>query len=248
MKPITREGYKFRQEICVPCYQTDVNMTLTPAGFMDLAQEIACWAAQELGFGYDNLHIHHVAWVLSRMHIQFGPLPVWRDYVTLYTWHKGVDGLYFLRDFCLMGPDGSTAVKATSSWVMINEQTRRLFRPEDMPHLLEVGYQVENAIEEPCPKLFLPKEMEPAGEHLVSYSDLDLIGHTNNVRYMVWAMDCLPPEVVMHHQVKDAYINFSRETTSGTTVQLFRQQESDSVWYVEGRVEGKTCFTVRLDF
>ena len=66
MKPVSRDGYKFRQDISIPCYQTDVNLKLRPAAFMDLAQEIAYWAAQELGFGYDTLHIHHTAWVLSR--------------------------------------------------------------------------------------------------------------------------------------------------------------------------------------
>ena len=51
MSPVKREGYKFCQDIYIPCYQTDANMVLKPAAFMDVAQEIAYWAAQELGFG-----------------------------------------------------------------------------------------------------------------------------------------------------------------------------------------------------
>lgn len=249
MSPVKREGYKFIQDLCIPCYQTDANMVLKPAAFMDVAQEIAYWAAQELGFGYDSLHIHHTAWVLSRMHIHFEKLPAWRDNVRLYTWHKGAGGLFYLRDFQLMGADGLPAVTATSSWVVIDEQSRRLVRPEDLTQLLEVELQVDDAIAEPAPKLALPKdrEAEPAGEHLVSYSDIDIIGHANNARYMVWAMDCLPGELLQHRQVKDACINFNKETTPGTVVQLFRLQESDTVWYVEGRVEGKSHFIVRLE-
>ena len=249
MSPVTREGYKFCQDICVPCYQTDANMVLKPAAFMDIAQEIAYWAAQELGFGYDSLHIHHTAWVLSRMHIHFGKLPAWRENVKLFTWHKGANGLFYLRDFQLLGPDGESAITATSSWVVIDEQTRRLVRPEELSQLLDVDLKVDDAIAEPAPKLALPKdrEAEPAGEHIVSYSDVDLIGHVNNACYMVWAMDCLPAEVTLHRQVKDAYINFNKETTPGTRVQLFRLQEADNVWYVEGRVEGKSHFIVRVE-
>ncbi|MBO4755384.1 MAG: hypothetical protein J5519_01325 [Bacteroidales bacterium] len=249
MSPVKREGYKFCQDICIPCYQTDANMVLKPAAFMDVAQEIAYWAAQELGFGYDSLHIHHTAWVLSRMHIHFEKLPAWRDNVKLYTWHKGANGLFYLRDFKLLGQDGTPAVTATSSWVVIDEQTRRLVRPEDLAQLLDVEFNVDDAIAEPAPKLSLPKdrEAEPVGEHVVSYSDVDLIGHANNACYMVWAMDCLPPEVTLKGQVKDAYINFNKETTPGTPVQLFRLQESQNVWYVEGRVEGKSHFIVRLE-
>lgn len=249
MTPVKREGYKFFQDLCIPCYQTDANMVLKPAAFMDIAQEIAYWAAHELGFGYDSLHIHHTAWVLSRMHIHFEKLPHWRQNVQLYTWHKGANGLFYLRDFQLLGPEGKPAVTATSSWVVIDEQTRRLVRPEDLSQLLDVDLKVDDAIAEPAPKLALPKDKEAqlAGEHTVSYSDVDLIGHANNACYMVWAMDCLPQEVTLQAQVKDAYINFNKETTPGTQVQLFRLQESASVWYVEGRVEGKAHFIVRLE-
>lgn len=249
MSPVKREGYKFVQDLCIPCYQADVNMVLKPAAFMDVAQEIAYWAAEELGFGYDSLHVHHTAWVLSRMHIHFDHLPAWRDHVKLYTWHKGASGLFYLRDFQLLDADGRPAVTATSSWVVINEQTRRLVRPEELANLLDVSIQVDDAIAEPASKLALPKDREAefAGEHTVSYSDADLIGHANNACYMVWAMDCLPQEVTLHRPVKDVCINFNKETTPGTPVQLFRMQESADVWYVEGRVEGKSHFIVRIE-
>lgn len=250
MTPVTREGYKFCQQICIPCYQTDIHLRLKPAAFMDLAQEIAYWAAQELGFGYDTLHIHHTAWVLSRMHIRFHDIPQWRDQVKLFTWHKGSEGLYYMRDFLLLDASGTPRISATSSWVVIDEQTRRLVRPEELSHLLHIDYQVDNAIEEPCPKVSLPKGAQPqlSGEHVAAYSDIDLIGHTNNARYMVWAMDAIPLEYVQAHSVKDAYITFNKETTAGSRVQLYTLQEQENVWYVEGRVEDKPHFVVRLEF
>ena len=245
MSVVRQEGYQFCQDLCIPCYQTDAQTVLKPAAFMDLAQEIAYWAAQKLGFGYDSLHVHHTAWVLSRMHIHFVHPPRWRDKVTLFTWHKGAEGLFYLRDFHLKDRDGKSLVTATSSWVVIDEQTRRLVRPGDLQHLLEVG-EAEHAIAEPAPKVQLPKdqEAEAAGEHVVAYSDIDLIGHTNNVRYVVWAMDCLPFEDACR-PVKDLYINFNKETKAGETVQLFRLKTLDG-WYVEGRVDGKSCFVVQI--
>ena len=147
MKPVSKEGYKFCQEVCIPCYQTNGNCVLKPAAFMDLAQEIAYWAAQELGFGYDTLHIHHTAWVLSRMHIHFHRPVSWRDAVKLYTWHKGANGLFFLRDFLLLNAEGERCISATSSWVVIDEQSRRMVRPEDLSHLMQLDYEVEDAIE-----------------------------------------------------------------------------------------------------
>ena len=252
MGEVRREGYKFCQDICLPCYCTDASFYLKPASFMDMAQEIAYWAAQELGFGYDDLHVHHTAWVLSRMHFHFENPPRWRDQVTLYTWHKGASGLFFLRDFHLRDPQGGTLVTATSSWVVIDERTRRLVRPEELDDLLDVEEgSVDSAIGEPAPKVALPRgaEPEPAGEHTVAYSDVDIIGHTNNARYMVWAMDCIDYETASARRVRDVYVNFNKETTPGTTVQLFRlrtEEEGALVWYVEGRVDGKSAFCVKM--
>jgi acyl-ACP thioesterase len=214
---------------------------------MDMAQEIAYWAASELGFGYDTLHVHHTAWVLSRMHLHFDSFPKWREDTCLQTWHKGADGLFYLRDFDLRNAAGESIIQGTSSWVVIDEQTRRIVRPEDLQNLLFVE-KVDDAIATPAPKIQLPREAQPelAGEHTVAYSDLDLLGHTNNVRYVVWAMDCLPLEDA-EKPLKDLYINFNKETTHGQKVELFRLKEGDA-WYIEGRVEGKACFVVKLEY
>ena len=248
MSPVRQEGYQFCQDLCIPCYQTDSRTVLTPAAFMDLAQEIAYWAAQRLGFGYDTLHVHHTAWVLSRMHIHLENPPRWRDEVKLYTWHKGANGLFYLRDFDLQDQAGNHLVKATSSWVVINEETRRLVRPEDLSSLLETMEKVDDAIAEPAPKLVLPRDAEPelAGQHTVAYSDIDIVGHTNNVRYIVWAMDCIPADEAAH-PVKDVFINFNKETTLGEDVSLYRLKVGSS-WFIEGRSGAKSCFVAQIDF
>lgn len=247
MTPVCREGYKFCQEGCIPCYHTDLNSRLKPAAFMDMAQEIAYWAARELGFGYEDLHVHHTAWVLCRLHIHFAEAPRWQEPVKLYTWHKGVSGLFYLRDFDLRAADGRPLVQATSSWVVIDERTRHFVRPEDL-QVLKLDQLVEDAIAEPAPKVVVPpgRTAEAAGSHTVSYSDLDVNGHTNNARYGVWAMDCLPLEEAQK-PVKDLYINFNKETLPGETVQLYRLKAGDA-WLVEGRVDGKPCFTVKMTF
>ena len=248
MSDVKKEGYKFFQDICVPCYHTDASFFLKPSSFMDLAQEIAYWAAQSLGFGYDDLHIHHSAWVLSRMHFHFVDPPRWRDDVRLYTWHKGLNGLFYLRDFQLKDMQGKDLVTCTSSWVVIDVETRRMVRPEDLEHLLAVEEGIDHAIEEPCPKTAIPRgvEVEYCGEHVVAYSDVDIIGHTNNARYVVWAMDALDYGTVSGRRVRDVFINFNRETTPGTAVRLYRYCESDNVYYVEGRVDDKPVFCVKI--
>ena len=251
---VYNEGYKFCQDMRIPCYETDAAFCLKPASFMDMAQEIAYWAAQELGFGYDDLQRHHTAWVLSRMHFHCETLPMWRDPVFLKTWHKGADGLFFLRDFQLLTPDGGSLVRATSSWLVMDMETRRLVRGGDVLQLVDSDTRVEeDAIAEHAPKIVIPKDLplEEKGFRTVSYSDVDIIGHTNNARYIVWAFDCLDYDLASRSRVRDVYINFNKETRPGEKVQLFvtaAEEDGHPVRYVEGLADGKSAFVTKIVF
>ena len=254
MNEVYNEGYKYCQDMRIPCYDTDAAFCLKPASFMDMAQEIAYWAAQALGFGYDDLRKHKTAWVLSRMHFRCETLPKWRDAVVLKTWHKGADGLFFLRDFQLLSPGGESLVRATSSWLVMDIETRRLVRGGDVLQLVDSDTRVlEDAIAEPAPKIVIPKDLplEEKGSRTVSYSDVDIIGHTNNARYIVWAFDCLDYELASGRRVSDVYINFNKETRPGETVQLMvaaTEEEGRPVRYVEGLADGKSAFVTKIVF
>ncbi|MBO7248093.1 MAG: hypothetical protein J6V02_07100, partial [Bacteroidaceae bacterium] len=162
------------------------------------AQEMAYHAAGIFNFGYEDLQKQGTVWVLSRMHVHFHKMPMWQDNVNMTTWHKGLEGLYFLRDFRMDDKDGNPVVAATSSWVVINKETRRFVRSDELESMFdESAICKDNAIATPAPKVMMPRGIEPekVGEHIVSYSDVDFIGHTNNARYIVWAMDVVGYEI-----------------------------------------------------
>ena len=218
---------------------------------MDLAQEAANRHASVLGFGYDDLILSNTAWILSRMHIEFVDAPKWREEVTLQTWHKGLNRLFFLRDFLITDSEGRPRVKATTSWLVMNLETRRLVRD---PKLMDDnGVCSENVIETPAEKVQMPKDIEAAAvfEHTVAYSDIDTNGHTNNAMYMQWAMDAVDYEIASERAVKSFTINFNHETKAGDKVVLFKAvKESDGERhvFVEGRVADASAFCVEIVF
>jgi acyl-ACP thioesterase len=218
---------------------------------MNYAQEMANRHAVILGFGYDDLIVSKTAWVLSRMHIRFVKAPLWRDKVTLTTWHKGLNRLFFLRDFQMRDEHGNVCVEATTSWIVLNLETRRFVRD---PKLMDEGTTCsENAIELPADKVVMPKDVEPTFimDHIVSYSDVDMLEHTNNAMYMHWAMDAVPYEITSQRPLKEVTINFNRETRSGEKVSVYRimQDTEDCLKvYVEGKVEGASSFCIEMIF
>ena len=242
---------KLTEHYTIPCYDTDASWRLKPVSFMNYAQEMANRHAVILGFGYDDLIVSKTAWVLSRMHIRFVKAPLWRDKVTLTTWHKGLNRLFFLRDFQMRDEHGNVCVEATTSWIVLNLETRRFVRD---PKLMDEGTTCsENAIELPADKVVMPKDVEPTFvmDHIVSYSDVDMLGHTNNAMYMHWAMDAVPYEITSQRPLKEVTINFNRETRSGEKVSVYRimQDTEDCLRvYVEGKVEGASSFCIEMIF
>ena len=235
----------------IPCYDTDASWRLKPVSFMNYAQEMANRHASVLGFGYDDLIGSRTAWVLARMYIRFIDLPLWRNDVTLTTWHKGLNRLFFLRDFRMTDPQGNVRVEATTSWIVLNLDTRRLVRDAK---LMDEGTKCsENAVEQPADKVQLPKDaqMEFVMEHTVSYSDVDLLGHTNNAMYMHWAMDAVPYEITSQHPLKEVTINFNHETRAGEKVSIYRtslQAEDGLRVFIEGKVGDTSSFVIEMLF
>lgn len=240
---------KTTQRLTVTCYDTDIAHYLKPGSFMDMAQEIAYVSAQSLGFGYEDLQRYGTAWVLSRMHIEFVRMPQWKDVVDLQTWHKGFEGPFYVRDFRMLGDDGQPAVLATSSWLIIDLASRRLLRREHLEGKLPLDTEChESAIDTPCGKVVLPAEnIEEMAEHRVAYSDVDIVGHANNAKYMVWAMDCLDFDLVSSQRVRSVRINFNKEVLPGETVELFRAPVEGG-WAVEGRISDRSSFCAEILF
>lgn len=242
---------KYIEKITVPCYDTDASWLLKPASFMNLAQEAAGRHAVYLGFGYDDLIVSNTAWILSRVHVEFIDTPKWREDITLTTWHKGLNRLFFLRDFVLTDAQGKERVKATTSWLVLNLETRRLVRD---PKLIEEGTVcTENAIETPADKVQMPKDVEPefVMEHKVAYSDIDTNGHTNNAMYMHWAMDAVDYDIASTRPVKEFTINFNHETKAGEVVKLYKavvEKEDGRHVFVEGRLAEASSFIVEIVF
>ena len=218
---------------------------------MNLAQEAAGQHAVYLGFGYDDLIVSNTAWILSRLNIKFLDTPLWRDEITLTTWHKGLNRLFYIRDFVLTDKDGKERVKATTSWLVMNLENRRLVRD---PKLVDMdGICTDDAIETPADKVQMPKDVEAeyVMDHRVSYSDVDTNGHTNNAMYMQWAMDTVEYEIASTRPVKEVTINFNHETKAGDIVSLYRtsvEKEDGLHVFVEGRLGDVSAFCVEITF
>ena len=239
----------FSKDYTITCYEADANQLMRPTAMLDLMQEAANANASTLGFGYDEMINSNTAWVLSRIHVKFMNTPKWREEVNLKTWHKGVSKLFYLRDFILSDKTGNPMVLATTSWLIIDMNTRRLVRNSD----LALCDTAMHAIETPADKVVLPVDIEPelVRKHPVTWSEIDTNGHVNNVKYAVWAIDAVKAEDIKERPLKELLINYDAEVMPGDTVKISRvRQETEEgvVYYITGKVADKQNFAVKLLF
>jgi len=257
----------------VKSYETDHAGLLKPFAFMNHAQEMAGEHAIRLGFGYDDLIKNGNVWVLSRFHVKFLRMPRWRELLEMETWHKGTDRLFGFRDFRVCDASGDELILATSSWLVINYETRRLQRIEsimnsdagsgetgssasagssetgssDSAHHNEaVTAPLIDAIKEPACKLVAPDGMQKACTRVVSLSDIDINKHTNNARYVEWALDAIDPATSFNMTVKEMWINFNNESLAGDLIDIYTAHTSDNQIYIEGKRGDLSIFMLKV--
>ena len=243
---------KYTEERVVSCYEADSNHNFRPTAMLDLMQEAAGRDASVLGFGYDEMISENTAWVLSRTRVCFHKCPKWRDSVVLKTWHKGANRIFYLRDFLLESPEGELLISATTSWLIIDLATRRMVRNTTLAENFD-NSEMGDAIEEQAGKVMLPKGLEPelVHTHKVVWSDIDTNGHVNNVKNAVWALDAVDYDILKEKSLKEMLINYDTEVMRDQTVELYRvvaQEEESTVVYIVGKVEGKSCFSIKMNF
>lgn len=241
---------KYYENYIVSCYESDANQCLKPTAVLDWMQEIAGRDAARLGFGYDDLMKNNTAWVLSRTHIRFHQYPKWRDMVKLQTWHKGSFKVLYLRDFLLTGITNEPLVSATTSWLIMDMNTRRLVRKSELADNPATCIS-EDAIGIPADKIILPTELTPiwVGKHKVIWSDIDTMAHVNNVKYVSWALDTIDCPMLKERPIKEILVNYDSEVLLNEVVDLYQIWQTDEygmTCYIQGKVNDKDKFSLKI--
>ena len=164
-----------------------------PSGLTGTLQAAATHAACARHVSQDEtMDKYHCFWMLARMWYRLDRPLSWGDRVTIRTWHRGAKGASTYRDFDLY-VDGRPVGEAVSTWVLADADTHRLFR---MSRVEEFQGTDGGALckTKTLSGLHLPADMALADSRALHYSDTDVNGHVNNVRYVDFICDALHME------------------------------------------------------
>ena len=223
----------YEQTFRVEARDTDLFNQCRPSSLLNFLQEAATRHAIELHVSrWEMAERYNCFWMMARIWYRLDKPLYWDDELTVRTFHRGNKGIAMYRDFDLYR-NGELIGEAVSTWVLADLDSRKLLK------LSEVAEIDGTTGGELCKSISLHKIRMPAGlesreDRLLHYSDCDVNGHVNNVRYADFACDAIRLDREGEGKfVSTLQISFLKECRPGEALTLSAASE-DGAWYVKG--------------
>ena len=195
----------------------DKNKRLLPSAVLDLFQVVAGEHASALGCGIDELQKSDLIWVLIRTKYQVLKQPLMFSSVVVKTWPLPPSRVGFQREYLMENEAGEPLIKATSDWVIINLETRKITPAKN---IYPDGFAFFEAKNFECRISKLPDfEASSGGINITPlYSQLDMNGHVNNTKYANYSVDALNPN---EEEIVEFQIDYRHEVKCGERLNVF---------------------------
>jgi acyl-ACP thioesterase len=217
-------------------FHVDFNGKLTLGVLGNHLLNCAGFHATDRGFGMAMLNEDNYTWVLSRLAIEMDDMPGQYENFTIRTWVKNVYRLFTNRNFAIIDKDGTKIGYARSIWAMINMNTRK---PADLSNMHGgdiAGYICEGEecpIEKPGHIRVETKDV--AGTLTAKYSDIDINGHVNSIRYIEHILDLFPIEYYRTMRIRRFEIAYITESYYGDELKFYKEETGNGEFGVEVR-------------
>ena len=203
--------------------------------------------ADENGFGVLDLQSGNYTWVLSRLAFQMERIPTDADVISIETWIEDVGTAFTTRNFKITDASGVVIGWASSSWAIIDLDTRRPVLLDTLPGLQR--FIVADTTPVGIPARIPSVHGEVANTFKVKYSDTDVNVHANSLHYIRWVSDCFPLDFYRNHSIKQFEINFLKELTFADEGEVYRETKETNDFYFQLVTRDKgVCCRARLVF
>ena len=204
--------------------------------------------SQSRGWGIGALNETKHTWVLSRLSIEMLQMPQQYEHCEVTTWVESVMKLFTNRNFAIHRADGTPLGFARSVWAMIDLETRRpcdllsLYEGDILNYIVEdkdidselgdklqgwstAGQTVATAAEL-CPidghGRFRFRDAEFVRTIQTYYSDVDINGHINSIKYIEHILDLFPKDQ-FEKGISRFEIAYKTESYMGDTLSFYKQ-------------------------
>lgn len=231
------ESYQFAAHYAVRYSEVDASGRLRLDSLCHLLQDIAGKHAHAMGVSVPQLIPQNKTWVLTKLELAISQLPAWQETIEIVTWPATTEKFFAFRDFTISDANGQQIGAASTAWVLINLEKRRPMRLP--PAILALHPEkASRALPTPFQKFSCRGQVVHELRRRAVYLDLDFNQHVNNVQYIRWMVESLPPAFLAAHAVKHLQVEFRADATAGHLI--------ESRVYAEGETAVPVIYSHRL--
>ncbi|MFZ7132274.1 MAG: acyl-[acyl-carrier-protein] thioesterase [Eubacteriales bacterium] len=200
----------YTKDYLVHSYEVNYFHELFPEVILSYMQDIAMEQSESFGVGLEYLEQRKLFWILTRYYVKINTYPKYKDKVTITTKATGFNKMFAYRDFKIANGQGKTLITANSQWLLIDGVTHKMMRIPDefyKAYGVDKEYKVMGAFE----KLLQPQKSMSTTKFTAARSDIDFNRHVNNTRYIAWALNTIPEDIITNYSLAEFHIHFKKE-------------------------------------
>lgn len=216
---------------------------LKASSVLDIFQDIAASHANELGIGFDAMIANETVWVLTKVKFEVFGQPSMYQTVHVKTWPLEPEKIIFRREYHITNDTGETLIKGTSEWCVMHSVKRRLVSAADAFPIKE-GFLTDEMFDERLKKIPDIELNEAPYVTKTTFSDCDINGHVNNIKYANYVFDAL--ELAADKHIKTFQVDYIQEVVSGTELSIHTSVNENEIIAKGVGDDGKKKFSCHI--
>lgn len=210
----------------------------------------ADYHAADRGFGMTHLNPQHKTWVLSRLAVEMAEIPVQYTRFCVETWIESVMRSFTNRNFRVVDASDPQRVYGygRSVWALIDTDSRQPVKIETFG-----GKQLMDYVEpdkvcdmEKLSRVKMGKDACLVADIPTCYSDVDVNGHINSVKYIEHVLDLFTLDWYRKYAIRRFDIAYVSESYYGDRLKFYKEEGDDHDCMIRimrgrGDEETETC-------
>jgi len=228
----------FEMEYRIHYYDVNSQKKASITSLLNYFNDIAFVQSEKMGVGIDYLKENNLAWVLLRWDVKVDRYPLFNEKIIIKTEPYFFKKFYAYRWFDIKNNNGLEIVNAKSQWILINPDKKRPVKINDYIYkVYNVNRDKNDVLPIEDPKELSNVDLEKQFD--VRYCDLDTNHHVNNVKYVSWALEAIPLEIILNYTLHRLKVRYEKETTYGKTIKVLSQAipDQENIIYLQKIVD-----------
>ncbi len=233
----------FSKKVFINSSDVDISKTLSIPALFRLFQDVAVEGVEASGLGEKVNTNLNLIWVFTRMYVKCYRMPKYQENIIVKTYPGRRLRFIYPRYFEITSLDGKILVRASSTWCLLDKDSRQIFFDNDNIYNLEEEH-LEGELELPQ-KINENQETELKETYIVPYTDCDLNRHMNNIAYINRIVNLKDGDFYDKNYIETLLINYEKEIKEKSIINILTSKDGE---YIVGEVERNISFKALIKY